>query len=145
MSFAYSSVTVTSKAVLLLMLWSGIAVAQSSQADFCGRATAAPDVLQAEISKAPGVKEIFRGAEYIAYQDEATQAVYTFTTAAQGAAHPAAVCRKPVRDGDNLTLQMLIVCKGAGEDCQRLESDFKLLNAKMEAAIRNEAGQAANK
>ena len=29
--------------------------------------------------------------------------------------------------------------------CQSLESDFKLLNAQMEAAIRNEAGQTADK
>ena len=114
-------------------------------ADFCGRSTGEPDVLQAEISKAAGVKEIFRGPEYVAYQDQASQAVFTFTQASQGKAHPAAVCRKPVKDGDNITLQMVTICKGETESCQRLEGDFKLLNAQMEAAIRNEAGQAADK
>ena len=89
-------------------------------------------------------KEVFRGPEYIAYQD-ATEAVYTFSLAAQGPAHPAAICRKPVRDGDSMILQMVIVCKGESESCQRLESDFKLLNAQMEAAIRNEAAGAAEK
>ena len=44
-----------------------------------------------------------------------------------------------------MILQMVIVCKGEGNSCQRLESDFKLLNAEMEAAIRNEAAGAAEK
>lgn len=117
----------------------------ATAADFCGMATAEPGALQAELSKTAGVKEIFRGPEYVAYQNEASQAVFTFTQAAQGRAHPAAVCRKPVKDGDSITLQMVIICKGDTESCQRLEGDFKLLNAKMEAAIRNEAGQAADK
>lgn len=130
--------------VLLL----GVIASQPANAasdDFCGRPRGEPAALEAEISKAAGIKEIFRGPEYVAFQDEATQAVFTFTQAAQGGAHPSAICRKPVKEGDNLTLQMEIICKGGSDDCQRLESDFKLLNAKMEAAIRNEAGQPADK
>ena len=131
-----------------VMLIGGLASAVPAHAqapDFCGRPTGEPAALEAEISKTAGVKEIFRGPEYVAYQDEASKAVYTFTQAAQGRAHPTAVCRKPVKEGDNLTLQMVIVCRGETDDCQRLESDFKLLNAKMEAAIRNEADEAAAK
>ena len=101
--------------------------------------------MMADIAKAGAMKEIFRGPEYIAYQDEASQAVYTFSQAGQGPAHPAAVCRKPIKDGDSLKLQMVIVCRGETDACQRLESDFKLLNAKMEAAIRNEAAAAETK
>lgn len=113
--------------------------------EFCGRASGEPAALEAEISKASGFKEIHRGPEYIAYQEEATDAVFTFTQAAQGPAHPAAICRRPVKDGDSLTLQMVIVCRGETGACQSLESDFKLLNAQMEAAIRNEVGQPADK
>jgi hypothetical protein len=113
--------------------------------EFCGRPSGKADELLATISKAEGVKEIHRGPEYLAFQDGASQTVFTFTQAAQGPAHPTAVCRRPVKDGDNLILQMVIVCNGETEACQRLESDFKLLNAKMEAAIRNEAGEAAPK
>lgn len=113
--------------------------------EFCGRDTAEPAALESEISKAAGIKEIYRGGEYVAYQDAATEAVFTFSLPAQGGAHPAAVCRKPVKTGDNLTLQMVIVCKGETEACQRLEGDFKLLNAKMEASIRNEAQAAGAK
>lgn len=128
--------------------WMALTAVPSGAADtgdFCGRATGEPAALEAEISKTAGVKEIHRGPEYVAYQDEASEAVFTFTQAAVGPAHPAAVCRKPVRDGENLTLQMVIVCKGEIDACQRLESDFKLLNAQMEAAIRNEAARPAEK
>jgi len=113
--------------------------------EFCGRDSGEPAGLEAAISKAAGVKEIYRGLEYVAYQDSATEAVFTFSLPAQGPAHPTAVCRKPVRDGDSITLQMVIVCKGETESCQRVESDFKLLNAKMVAAIRNQAGVAADR
>ena len=129
----------------LIALSTGCLGARAADGDFCGRASGEPAAMMAEISTAPGMKEILRAADYIAYQDETTQAVYTFSQAAQGPAHPAAVCRKPIKDGDSLTLQMVIVCRGDGDACQRLESDFKLLNAKMEAAIRNEAAGAEKK
>ena len=117
--------------------------AAQDAAPFCGRASGEPAAIQADIAKAPGIKKVHRSADYVAYQDEATGAVFTFTQEAVGPAHPAAVCRKPVKDGDNLTLQMVILCKGESNACQVLESDFKLLNAQMEAAIKNEAARAA--
>ena len=133
----------TGLAASALMLSIGAAHA-ANDASFCGRPTGEPAVLQETISKDSAVKEVYRGAEYIAYQD-ATEAVFTFSQAAQGPAHPAAICRKPVRDGDNMILQMVIVCKGESDACQRLESDFKLLNAEMEASIRNQSAGAAEK
>ncbi len=129
-------------ALPLLLAVSTFSARADDATAFCGRATGDPAAILADVSKAAGIKEIHRGPEYIAYQDEATQAVFTFTQEGAGPAHPAAVCRKPVKDGENLTLQMVIVCKGDGAACQRLESDFKQLNAQMEAAIRNEAEQA---
>jgi hypothetical protein len=126
--------------VATLALLSGAAPALAQQGtDFCGRATADAVALRETIAKAAGVKEIFRSAEYIAYEEAASQAVFTFTEPGQVQAHPAAVCRKPVKDGDNLLLEMRIVCGGSAVGCQALESDFKLLNARMEAEIRNKA------
>jgi hypothetical protein len=126
--------------IAALSVLSGAAPAQAQQgSDFCGRPTADAVALRETIIKAEGVKEIYRGAEYVAYEEAATQAVYTFTEPGQVQAHPAAVCRRPVKDGDNLLLQMRIVCGGSAVGCQALESDFKLLNARMEAEIRNKA------
>ena len=105
----------------------------------------AAHVLQEAAAKDPALKEIYRGAEYIAYQETGAEAVYTFSQAAQGLAHPAAICRKPVKDGDNMIIQMVIVCRGETSSCQALESDFKLLNAQMEAEIRNKAADTAAK
>ena len=136
--------TITNKtglAAAALML--SIGAARAADDGFCGRPTGEPAALQDAISKDPGIKEIHRSTEYVAYQETAGETVYTFSLAAQGPAHPAAICRKPVKDGDNIVLQMVIVCKGEGDACQRLDSDFRLLNAQMEAAVRNEAAQAA--
>ncbi len=125
-------------AALALLVGVSPALAQQGT-DFCGRPTAGAVELRATIIKAEGIKEIYRGAEYVAYEEAATQTVFTFTEAGQGQAHPTAVCRKPVKDGDNLLLQMRIVCGGSSDGCQALESDFKLLNARMEAEIRNKS------
>jgi hypothetical protein len=130
-------------ALALLASTLSAVAAESADTSFCGRPTGEPAALMETISKDAGVKEIHRGPEYIAYQDTTSQAVFTFSQAAQGPAHPAAICRKPVKEGDSMVLQMVIVCKGDGTACQRLNSDFKLLNAQMEAAIRNESGQPA--
>lgn len=131
-------------AVTLALLTAGLAARNARAAeDFCGRPSGEPAALLEQISKADGIKEIFRGPEYVAYQEASTGAVFTFTEPGQGEAHPAAVCRKPQQQGDSIVLQMVIVCRGAPGGCQRLESDFKLLNAKMEAAIRSEKGEPA--
>ena len=140
---ARSASTLWTALVVLAVM--GLRHVHAEPADFCGRVGGEPAAIEAEVSNAAGMKEIFRGPEYVAYQNDSDQAVYTFTRAAQGGAHPAAVCRKPVKEGDSLTLQMVIICKGGIEDCQRLESDFKQLNASMEASIRNEAGAADKK
>jgi hypothetical protein len=130
-------------ALALLATTLPVGAAESADTSFCGRPTGEPAALMETITKDATIKEIHRGPEYIAYQDTASQAVYTFSQAAQGPAHPAAICRKPLKEGDSMVLQMVIVCKGDSTACQRLESDFKLLNAQMEAAIRNESGQPA--
>jgi len=126
---------------LTALLALSLPAAADDAASFCGRASGEPPAILADVTKASGMKEVHRSAEYVAYQDAATEAVFTFTLEAAGPAHPAAVCRQPVKVGDDLTLKMVIVCKGDSLACQRLESDFKLLNAQMEAAIRNQAAE----
>lgn len=104
---------------------------------FCGGETAAPEALLQRIKSLPGIKEIHRDREFVAYQEPGSQAVYTFTEPGH-AAHPAAVCRKPMQKGDQLEIDMAIVCKGPDAKCAALELDFKLLNAKMQADINNQ-------
>jgi hypothetical protein len=137
------SIKCTVLAAAACSLLGGITSAWAAGDDFCGRPLADAVALRDVISKAKGITEIYRGAEYVAYEEAATLSVFTFSEPGQGQAHPAAVCRKPVKDGDSLILQMKIVCGGSGEGCQALESDFKLLNARMEAEIRNKAATAA--
>lgn len=104
---------------------------------FCGSETAAPDALLQTVKGMTGIKEIHRDREFVAFQEPGSSAVYTFTEPAH-AAHPAAICRKPVQKGDQLEIEMAIVCKGPDAKCGELEQDFKLLNAKMQADINNQ-------
>lgn len=121
--------------IILLALVQASATATASA--FCGSETGAPDALLARVKTMAGIKEIHRDREFVAYQDPATSAVFTFTEAGHPA-HPAAVCRKPVQKGDQLEIEMAVVCKGPEAKCAGLESDFKLLNAKMQADINNQ-------
>lgn len=109
----------------------------AADAGFCGGPSGEPAQLLDRVKAVSGVVEVHRDREYVAYQDPATQTMYTFTLAGQPA-HPTAVCRKPVQAGDALELQMVIVCKGTEKTCAQLEGDFKLLNAKMQADINNQ-------
>lgn len=103
---------------------------------FCGLEGGTPDALATRVKAMPGIREVHRDKEYLAYQEPATSMVLTFTEPAHPA-HPAAVCRKPIQKGDTLEIEMAIVCQGAERHCTQLEGDFKLLNAKMQADINN--------
>lgn len=115
--------------------------AMADSDDFCGMPSGEPAALQAAVGKLVGVKEILKDQQYVAFQDPAAETVFTFTIAGHNA-HPAAVCRKPVKSGDQLTLQMTIVCKGDQESCAKLTQDFKELNARMQIEI-NQRAEAA--
>jgi hypothetical protein len=60
--------------------------------------------------------------------------MYTFTVKGHPA-HPAAVCRKPVEQGDNLVITMSVVCDGEKEACAKLQNDFNVMTAKMQAEV----------
>lgn len=57
--------------------------------------------------------------------------MYTFTTPGHPA-HPAAVCRKPMKDGDKLIIKMVVVCDGEKDACAKLRNDFNVMTAKMQ-------------
>ncbi len=128
-------------AIVLPAIANGLAGAQATEPNpsFCGLAAGKTGELATRVAAVAGIKEVFRNAEYVAYQDPASQTVFTFTAAGQ-AAHPAAVCRRPLQKGEALELEMVIVCEGPERRCADLEGDFKLLNAKMQADINNQIG-----
>ena len=145
MAFGLSRARSLGRALALAAALAPCAASAQTAQDFCGQPVQEPAALLDAATKIAGIKQIHDGPEYFAYQDPATETVYTFTRQAQGQAHPSAVCRKPVKDGDNIKLQMGIVCRGNSDGCSRLESEFKKLNAQMEAHIRGQAGLSAPK
>ena len=122
----------------------GPTVAAASQ--FCGDTIAKADELITRYSTAKDLKETYKSVDYIAYSDDEKNPtkVYTFTTKGHPA-HPAAVCRTSVKDGDNLVLKLEIVCDGGKEVCDKLRNDFNVMNAKMQVEVDNKIKDAAGK
>lgn len=113
---------------------------------FCGDPSAKAEELITRYSTAKGLIETYRSIDYVAVSDDAKvpTVVYTFTTKGHPA-HPAAVCRKQVKEGDALVLKMQIVCDGAKEPCDKLRNDFNVMNAKMQAEVDNKIKDASGK
>lgn len=122
----------------------GPTVAAATQ--FCGDTAAKADELFTRYSTDKKLIEIYKSVDYIAYADSKDQptVMYTFTTKGQ-AAHPAAVCRKQSKEGDNIVLRMEIICDGEKDACDKLRNDFNVMNAKMQVEVDNKIKEQAGK
>lgn len=118
-------------ALVAALAFAALAASPAPAADSpCARANGDPVALLAELTEKDKLPEVFRDAAYVALQDKSTWAMWTFTLPGQRA-HPAVVCRRPVQEGDVITLDMVITCKGEPNACVGLSQEFKALNAIM--------------
>lgn len=103
---------------------------------FCGEPAASAKDLIARYSTASNLKEVYKSKQYVAYSDndKDPSLMYTFTLEGQPA-HPAAVCRRVVKDGEQVTIKMDVVCDGEAESCTKLENDFNVMTARMQAEV----------
>lgn len=103
---------------------------------FCGETSGKADELAARYATAKDVKEIYKSDQYIAYSDDDKNPtrVYTFTVKGNPA-HPAAVCRKIVKEGDTALVKMVVVCDGDAGKCADLQNDFNVMTAKMQVEV----------
>lgn len=107
--------------------------------EFCGEPTATADELFTRYSTAKGLKEVYKSTDYIAYSDDDKNStvMYTFTVKGHGA-HPAAVCRKIVKDGEQTVVKMVVVCNGEAGACANLQNEFNVLTARMQVEVDNQ-------
>ena len=103
---------------------------------FCGEPSGKAADLAARYSTAKGLKEIYKSNQYVAYSDDEKNPtlVYTFTVKGQPA-HPAAICRKIVKEGDATVVKMVVVCDGDEAMCANLRNDFNVMTAKMQVEV----------
>lgn len=103
---------------------------------FCGEATASAKDLIERYSKDAKLKQVYKSDEYLAFadNDKDPTVMYTLTTDVQ-AAHPAAICRKIVKDGEQAVIKMNIVCDGPADQCKKLTNEFNVMTAQMQAAV----------
>jgi hypothetical protein len=104
------------------------AAAQSD--DLCGRQPERPEALLERLSKVEKLPEIHRDKAYVALHDKARGTTWTFTVAGHPA-HPSAVCRRPVQDGERLRIEMGVTCFAQEAECEKLVSAFQELNQRM--------------
>lgn len=105
---------------------------------FCGEPTASAKDLIARVSSDAKLKQVYKSVEYLAYadNDKDPTVMYTLTTDSQ-AAHPAAVCRRIVKEGDAAIIKMSIVCDGKADECKKLSNEFNVMTAQMQAEVDN--------
>ena len=103
---------------------------------FCGEPTGKAEELIERYSSKPGLKQVYKSDQYVAYSDDEKNSSVMYTFTAKGhAAYPAAVCRKPVQAGSNLVITMSVVCDGKADECAKLRNDFNVMTAKMQAEV----------
>ncbi|HET6390924.1 hypothetical protein [Hyphomicrobium sp.] len=107
--------------------------------EFCGDASGKAEDLIARYSTKAGLQEVYKSDQYVAFSDDPKNpsVMYTFTTKGNPA-HPTAVCRKVVQEGQELTIKMKIVCDGGEEACAKLTNDFNVMTAEMQAQVNNQ-------
>jgi len=126
-----SAIATLARALLVL---AGFVVAltagQAFADDLCGRPREAPEALLERLIKTEKLPEIHRDKAYVALHDKARGTTWTFTVAGHPA-HPSAVCRRPMRDGERLRIEMNVSCGAAEAECEKLVGAFQELNDQM--------------
>ena len=100
----------------------------------CDRPWASPADMFEKLSKTEKLPEVHRDKYYVAYQDPKATTMWTFTLAGIPA-HPAVVCRQPVKEGEMMRLHMDVNCDGDERACDELVKDFRRLNSEMAKAM----------
>jgi hypothetical protein len=117
-----------------------LTIGVASARDLCGRPAEPPEALLDRLTKTEKLKEDFRDKSYVAISDKAKDTVWTFTVPGHPA-HPSAVCRRPVQDGDQMRLEMNVQCNAAEAECQKLVTAFQELNQRMLQELRKQQKQ----
>lgn len=108
---------------------------------FCGDPTGKAEDLFQRYSTANGLKQVYTSDQYVAYSDDEKNGTVMYTFTVKGnPAHPAAVCRKLVKEGDQAVIKMVVVCDGDQDACANLQNDFNVLTAKMQAEVDGQIG-----
>lgn len=109
---------------------------KSAAEGFCGEAMAGAKDLIARYSADAKLKQVYKSTQFIAYADDENNptVMYTLTTDSHPA-HPAAVCRRIVKEGDSAVIKMTIACEGAAVECKSLTNEFNVMTAQMQAEV----------
>lgn len=113
---------------------------------FCGDPSGSADDLMKRYAESGSLKQVDKSEQYLTYSDDPKNAtvMYNFSTD-KNPAHPIAVCRKLVKEGEQMTLKYNVVCGGAADACAKATSDFNTLIARMQVEVDNQVKAAGGK
>ena len=113
---------------------------------FCGDPTGTAEELMKRYAELANLKQVDKSEQYLTYSDDPKNAtvMYNFSTD-KNPAHPIAVCRKLVKEGEQMTLKYNVVCGGAADACAKAASDFNTLIARMQVEVDSKVKAAGGK
>ena len=113
---------------------------------FCGDPSGSAEDLMKRYVDTGNLKQVDKSEQYLTYSDDPKNAsvMYNFSTD-KNPAHPIAVCRKLVKEGEQMTLKYNVVCGGAADACAKATSDFNTLIARMQLEIDSKVKAAGGK
>jgi len=121
------------RALMLAAIFAGAAVAQDAKtkADF-GYATVA---LALESMRAKsGVKTSMQSG-WTVIEDPSTQSLWSFTPPGHSA-HPSAVHRKVITEGDGILVQSNVLCEASKPACDAVVAEFNKLDQAVRESLR---------
>jgi hypothetical protein len=124
-------------AVALSLLAFPAAAASLKETKFdsmCGREVSSPEAGQAALRQ-DNIPVAEDNPQYIAYSDQKTLTIWTFTKPGNKA-HPAAVCRQITQTPGGVNIAMQVMCGAEKEPCDAMVEEFKALNEKMKQGIK---------
>jgi len=120
-------------ALVLTAVFADIAVAQNTPGKTDREYTTAASALEAMRAKS-GVK-ISVQSGWTVIEDRSTMSLWSFTPSGHPA-HPAAIHRRVVQEGNNVVMKMDVLCEAPKPACDKVVADFQGLNQQVRKDIK---------
>ena len=123
------------KALILSALFTVFVATDSHAGVLCRRDVPSLISVAAELARENAGQTLIDTDQFMAFADKPNSAVWTFTKPAHPA-HPAVVCRYPIKIGERYHVKLEATCGGTKSACDQLIEDFRKLNERIPEDIR---------
>jgi hypothetical protein len=122
-------------ALMFVAAFANIAVAQDAASKTASDREYATVAIALEALRAKSGVKISDLSGWTVIEDRSTLSLWSFTPPSHPA-HPAAIHRKVVQEGDNIFVKMQVLCEAPKPACDKVVADFEDLNQRMTKALK---------